>query len=103
MEKMKKNMLVLAIVFAMLLPSFALGAEDDFVVPFNTMLKTWMTGNVGVTIALIIMIISVIAGAFGGGFGMIGKGFILSIIVGGIVWFAEKGFDIGTGFNSMTP
>ena len=43
MEKMKKNMLVLAIVFAMLLPSFALGAEDDFIVPFNTMLKTWMS------------------------------------------------------------
>ena len=54
-------------------------------------------------IALIIMIISVLAGAFGGGFGVIGKGFVLSIIVGGVVWFAEQAFSIGTSFSTTTP
>ena len=54
-------------------------------------------------LALIIMIISVIAGAFGGGFGVIGKGFVLSIIVGGVVWFAEQAFNIGTSFSTTTP
>ena len=48
------------------------------------------------------MIISVIAGAFGGGFGVIGKGFVLSIIVGGVVWFAEQAFNIGTSFSTTT-
>ena len=58
--------------------------------PSHDRLVKWMEGNVGMVIALLIMIISVIAGAFGGGFGIIGKGFILSIIVGGVVWFAEQ-------------
>lgn len=81
-------------------PIFA--ANDDFVVPFFDMLVEWMQGNVGLMIALIIMIISVIAGAFGGGFGVIGKGFVLSIIVGGVVWFAEQAFNIGSSFSTTT-
>lgn len=103
MEKRFKLLLMVAALFAPLFV-FGAGASDDFVVPFMDMLTTWMTGNVGTTIAIIIMIISVIAGAFGGGFGVIGKGFVLSIIVGGVIWFAEQAVGIGRTFDStVTP
>jgi hypothetical protein len=89
MKKDKKSLLI-GLLVLLILPSIAFGAtgSDEFVVPFFTMLKQWMAGNVGMVIALLIMIISVIAGAFGGGFGVIGKGFILSIIVGGVVLYS---------------
>ena len=102
MKKDKKSLLI-GLLVLIILPSIAFGADDKFVEPFYQMLKEWMAGNVGMVIALIIMIISVIAGAFGGGFGVIGKGFILSIIVGGVVWFAQAAFDIGSGFSATTP
>jgi type IV secretory pathway VirB2 component (pilin) len=101
MKKDKKSLL-LGLLVLIALPSLAFG-NDEFVVPFFDMLVKWMEGNVGMLIALIIMILSVIAGAFGGGFGVIGKGFVLSIIVGGVVWFAESGFNIGTSFSTTTP
>lgn len=101
MKKDKKSLL-LGLLVLVALPSLAFG-NDEFVVPFFDMLVKWMEGNVGMLIALIIMILSVIAGAFGGGFGVIGKGFVLSIIVGGVVWFAESGFNIGTSFSTATP
>ena len=101
MKKDKKSLLI-GLLVLIILPSIAFGADDDFVVPFFNMLVQWMEGNVGMVIALIIMIISVIAGAFGGGFGVIGKGFVLSIIVGGVVWFAEQAFNIGTSFSTTT-
>ena len=101
MKKENKKSLLVGLLVLMLIPSLAFG-NDDFVVPFFNMLVQWMEGNVGMVIALIIMIISVIAGAFGGGFGVIGKGFVLSIIVGGVVWFAESAFNIGTSFSATT-
>ena len=101
MKKENKKSLLVGLLVLMLIPSLAFG-NDDFVVPFFDMLVQWMEGNVGMVIALIIMIISVIAGAFGGGFGVIGKGFVLSIIVGGVVWFAESAFNIGTSFSATT-
>ena len=101
MKKENKKSLLIGLLVLMLIPSLAFG-NDDFVVPFFDMLVDWMEGNVGMVIALIIMIISVIAGAFGGGFGVIGKGFVLSIIVGGVVWFAEQAFNIGTSFSTTT-
>lgn len=101
MKKENKKSLLVGLLVLMLIPSLAFG-NDDFVVPFFDMLVQWMEGNVGMVIALIIMIISVIAGAFGGGFGVIGKGFVLSIIVGGVVWFAEQAFNIGTSFSTTT-
>mgnify|MGYP003466947419 FL=1 len=101
MKKENKKSLLIGLLVLMLIPSLAFG-NDDFVVPFFNMLVQWMEGNVGMVIALIIMIISVIAGAFGGGFGVIGKGFVLSIIVGGVVWFAEQAFNIGTSFSTTT-
>ena len=101
MKKENKKSLLVGLLVLMLIPSLAFG-NDDFVVPFFNMLVQWMEGNVGMVIALLIMIISVIAGAFGGGFGVIGKGFVLSIIVGGVVWFAEQAFKIGTGFSTTT-
>lgn len=101
MKKENKKSLLVGLLVLMLIPSLAFG-NDDFVVPFFNMLVQWMEGNVGMVIALIIMIISVIAGAFGGGFGVIGKGFVLSIIVGGVVWFAEQAFNIGTSFSTTT-
>ena len=101
MKKENKKSLLVGLLVLMLIPSLAFG-NDDFVVPFFNMLVQWMEGNVGMVIALIIMIISVIAGAFGGGFGVIGKGFVLSIIVGGVVWFAESAFNIGTSFSTTT-
>lgn len=102
MKKENKKSLLIGLLVLMLIPSLAFG-NDDFVVPFFNMLVQWMEGNVGMVIALIIMIISVIAGAFGGGFGVIGKGFVLSIIVGGVVWFAESAFNIGTSFSTTAP
>ena len=102
MKKENKKSLLVGLLVLMLIPSLAFG-NDDFVVPFFNMLVQWMEGNVGMVIALIIMIISVIAGAFGGGFGVIGKGFVLSIIVGGVVWFAEQAFNIGTSFSTSAP
>ena len=102
MKKENKKSLLIGLLVLMLIPSLAFG-NDDFVVPFFDMLVQWMEGNVGMVIALIIMIISVLAGAFGGGFGVIGKGFVLSIIVGGVVWFAEQAFNIGTSFSTTTP
>ena len=102
MKKENKKSLLVGLLVLIILPSIAFGANDDFVVPFFDMLVKWMEGNVGMVIALLIMIISVIAGAFGGGFGIIGKGFILSIIVGGVVWFAEEAFKIGTSFSTTT-
>ena len=102
MKKENKKSLLIGLLVLMLIPSLAFG-NDDFVVPFFDMLVQWMEGNVGMVIALIIMIISVLAGAFGGGFGVIGKGFVLSIIVGGVVWFAESAFNIGTSFSTTTP
>ena len=102
MKKENKKSLLVGLLVLMLIPSLAFG-NDDFVVPFFDMLVQWMEGNVGMVIALIIMIISVLAGAFGGGFGVIGKGFVLSIIVGGVVWFAEQAFSIGTSFSTTTP
>ena len=102
MKKENKKSLLVGLLVLMLIPSLAFG-NDDFVVPFFDMLVQWMEGNVGMVIALIIMIISVLAGAFGGGFGVIGKGFVLSIIVGGVVWFAEQAFNIGTSFSTTTP
>lgn len=101
MKKENKKSLLIGLLVLMLIPSLAFG-NDDFVVPFFNMLVQWMEGNVGMVIALIIMIISVLAGAFGGGFGVIGKGFVLSIIVGGVVWFAEQAFNIGTSFSTTT-
>ena len=101
MKKENKKSLLIGLLVLMLIPSLAFG-NDDFVVPFFNMLVQWMEGNVGMVIALIIMIISVLAGAFGGGFGVIGKGFVLSIIVGGVVWFAESAFNIGTSFSTTT-
>ena len=101
MNKENKKSLLVGLLVLMLIPSLAFG-NDDFVVPFFNMLVQWMEGNVGMVIALIIMIISVLAGAFGGGFGVIGKGFVLSIIVGGVVWFAEQAFNIGTSFSTTT-
>lgn len=99
-----KKILMLALIALLPMFSFASGTSDAFVVPFQTLLKNWMTGNVGLTIAIIIMIISVVWGAFGGGFGVIGKGFILSILVGGVVYFAEKAFDLGSAFAmNATP
>lgn len=103
MKKENKKSLLVGLLVLMLIPSLAFGASDDFVVPFFDMLVEWMQGNVGLVIALIIMIVSVIAGAFGGGFGVIGKGFVLSIIVGGVVWFAEQAFNIGSSFSTTTP
>lgn len=102
MKKENKKSLLIGLLVLMLIPSLAFG-NDDFVVPFFNMLVQWMEGNVGMVIALIIMIISVIAGAFGGGFGVIGKGFVLSIIVGGVVWFAESAFNIGSSFSTTAP
>ena len=101
MKKENKKSLLIGLLVLMLIPSLAFG-NDDFVVPFFNMLVQWMEGNVGMVIALIIMIISVLAGAFGGGFGVIGKGFVLSIIVGGEVWCAEQAFNIGTSFSTTT-
>ena len=101
MKKENKKSLLVGLLALMLIPSLAFG-NDDFVVPFFSMLVQWMEGNVGMVIALIIMIISVIAGAFGGGFGVIGKGFVLSIIVGAVVWFAEQAFNIGSSFSTTT-
>ena len=101
MKKENKKSLLVGLLVLMLIPSLAFG-NDDFIVPFFDMLVEWMLGNVGMFLALIIMIISVIAGAFGGGFGVIGKGFVLSIIVGGVVWFAEQAFNIGTSFSTTT-
>ena len=101
MKKENKKSLLIGLLVLMLIPSLAFG-NDDFVVPFFDMLVQWMEGNVGMVIALIIMIISVLAGAFGGGFGVIGKGFVLSVIVGGVVWFAEQAFNIGTSFSTTT-
>ena len=103
MKKENKKSLLIGLLVLMLIPSLAFGNSDDFVVPFFDMLVQWMEGNVGMVIALIIMIISVLAGAFGGGFGVIGKGFVLSIIVGGVVWFAEQAFNIGSSFSTTTP
>ena len=103
MKKENKKSLLVGLLVLIILPSIAFGADDAFVVPFFDMLVEWMEGNVGMVIALIIMIISVIAGAFGGGFGVIGKGFVLSIIVGGVVWFAEQAFNIGSSFSTTTP
>ena len=102
MKKENKKSLLVGLLVLIILPSIAFGADDAFVVPFFDMLVEWMEGNVGMVIALIIMIISVIAGAFGGGFGVIGKGFVLSIIVGGVVWFAEQAFNIGSSFSTTT-
>lgn len=103
MKKENKKSLLVGLLVLIILPSIAFGADDDFVEPFFNMIIVWMEGNVGMVIALIIMIISVIAGAFGGGFGVIGKGFVLSIIVGGVVWFAEQAFNIGSSFSTSAP
>ena len=100
--KNKKNLVLLLLM--LLAPVFVFGADDEtlFIAPFKEMVITWMQGDVGLTIAIVIMVISVIYGAAGGGFGVIGKGFLLSIIVGGVVFFAEKAFDLGFGFSSTT-
>ena len=59
MKKENKKSLLIGLLVLMLIPSLAFG-NDDFVVPFFNMLVQWMEGNVGMVIALIIMIISVI-------------------------------------------
>lgn len=97
MKDMKK---VLALLLLLLLPSFLFAVDDAFIMPFQTMLITWMTGQVGLTVSIIIMVISVLWGAAGGGFAVIGKGFLLSIIVGGIIYFATWAFNIGTAFTN---
>lgn len=94
----KINKLTIALI-VMLLPAMAFGAVDDFVVPFKDLLTTWIQGSVGLTFSIVVMLISVIWGAFGGGFGVIGKGFLISILIGGIIFFAEQSFTIGTGFS----
>ncbi len=102
MENKKKLGLLLLLMLFIPVFSFAAATGDEFITPFRTLLITWMQGNVGITIAFVIMIISVIWGAAGGGFGIIGKGFILSILVGGILFFAQKAFDIGIAFGSVS-
>jgi type IV secretory pathway VirB2 component (pilin) len=84
----------------LIVPIMSFGANDEFVVPFKDLIVTWIQGNVGLTIAIIIMIVSIIAGIAGGGFGVIGKGFILSIFIGAAVFLAEQSFNIGTSFSS---
>lgn len=100
MEQGKKSKFIMALLM-MFLPVFvfATTTDDAFIMPFHDLIVAWMTGNVGLTIAIVIMVISVIWGAFGGGFGIIGKGFIFSILVGGIVFFAEKAYDMGGSFS----
>lgn len=102
MENKKKLGLLLLLMLFIPVFSFAAATGDEFITPFRTLLITWMQGNVGITIAFVIMIISVIWGAAGGGFGIIGKGFILSILVGGILFFAQQAFDIGIAFGSVS-
>ena len=101
MKKGNKKFLIPILVLFMILPNLLFGASDDFVLPFKDLVVTWMKGNVGLTIAIITMVISIIWGFAGGGFGIIGKGFLLSILVGGVVWIAEKAFDIGASFESF--
>lgn len=102
MENKKKLGLLLLLMLFIPVFSFAAATGDEFITPFMTLLITWMQGNVGITIAFVIMIISVIWGAAGGGFGIIGKGFILSILVGGILFFAQQAFNIGIAFGSVS-
>ena len=59
MKKENKKSLLVGLLVLIILPSIAFGADDDFVVPFFNMLVKWMQGNVGMVIALIIMIISI--------------------------------------------
>lgn len=102
MENEKKLGLLLLLMLFIPAFSFAAATGDEFITPFRSLLITWMQGNVGITIAFLIMIVSVIWGAAGGGFPIIGKGFILSILVGGILFFAQKAFDIGIAFGSVS-
>ncbi len=98
----KKNKFMLLALIMLLVPVFSFAtssAQDDFITPFMNLLTAWMTGNVGLTISIVIMIISVVWGAFGGGFGVIGKGFVLSILVGGVIFFATKAWNLGGAFN----
>lgn len=101
---MKKSFKLVLMLLALLAPLFVFGAEDEtqFIAPFKEMVITWMQGDVGLTIAIVIMVISVVWGAAGGGFPVIGKGFLLSIIVGGVIFFAEKAFNLGFGFGTTT-
>jgi len=96
----KKHGLFLGLLMMCFLPSFVFGAvaSDDFVVPFKDMVIAWMKGNVGLTAAILVMIIAVIWGAFGGGFQVIGKGFVFSVLIGAIVFFADKAFSLGAAF-----
>lgn len=95
---MKKNRVLLVLLSLFILPQLVFGASDDFAVPFKDLIVAWMQGNVGLTIAIIIMVISVVWRAFGGGFGVIGKGFVLSVLVGGVIYFADQAFSLGTAF-----
>lgn len=97
MKNLNKKIIFLLL---LMLPAFLFGAENDvFILPFKEMIQTWMQGDVGLTVAIVIMVISVLWGAAGGGFPVIGKGFLLSIIVGGVIFFAEKAFELGKGFK----
>lgn len=97
MKNLNKKIIFLLL---LMLPAFLFGAGDDaFILPFKEMIQTWMQGEVGLTVAIVIMVISVLWGAAGGGFPIIGKGFLLSIIVGGVIYLAQKAFEIGIEFG----
>ena len=97
MKNLNKKIIFLLL---LMLPAFLFGEENDaFILPFKEMIQAWMQGDVGLTVAIVIMVISVLWGAAGGGFPIIGKGFLLSIIVGGVIYFAEKAFEIGKAFT----
>jgi len=98
MNKLEKRKMFVFAITLLLLPGILFGGDDDFVLPFLDMIKTWISGNVGLTGAILVMIISIVWAIAGGGFGKILVGFIFSIFIGSALFWAEKAFNLGQTF-----
>jgi len=88
-----------AIVLLFAINSHLLAADDDVFLPFITLFKTWIQGNLGYGIALLVVAIGIIGGAFGAGFGFMGKTVVFGICIGAIAFIADKAFGIGVSFT----
>ncbi len=62
---------------------------------FSNLLITWITGNLGKTITLVGILISVIAAVAMQSFKPLIYGVILSVFIGGLVGFARMFFEAG--------
>ncbi len=84
----------------MAFPVSIFGADDDIAIPIKDLVVTWMKGNVGLTIAIVIVVLAAIGAPFGGGWGLFGKAVVFAIILGSCIFFAETVFNIGIGLGT---